>query len=52
MAYPKSRFGVSDYELVIGVTLNRFVGGAAKALFNPGFPPVVKFYLRQYPKYF
>jgi hypothetical protein len=44
IAYPKTRFGVSDYELVAGATLNRFVDGAAKALLDSGFPPVVKFH--------
>jgi hypothetical protein len=51
IAYPKTRFGVSDYELITAVTLNRFIDGAAKALLESGFPPVVKFHLKQDLKY-
>ncbi|CZR55073.1 related to nonribosomal peptide synthetase MxcG (component of the myxochelin iron transport regul [Phialocephala subalpina] len=40
LAYPKSKYGVDDYELVNGEALNRFVDGAAKALIEKGFKPV------------
>jgi hypothetical protein len=39
LAYP--RVGVSDYELITGIMLNDFVDGAAKALIERGFKPVV-----------
>jgi hypothetical protein len=52
LAYPKTRLRVSDYELVTGATLNRFVDGAAKALLESGFPPAVKFHLKQDLQYF
>ena len=42
LAYPKSRLGVNDYELVTGAKLNRFVDGAAKALLQRGFKSVVR----------
>lgn len=41
LAYPKSKLGVDDYELINGETLNRFVDGAAKALIKKGFKAVV-----------
>jgi hypothetical protein len=41
LAYPRSQLGVNDYELVTGAKLNRFVDGAAKALLQRGFKPVV-----------
>jgi hypothetical protein len=41
IAYPKSRFGVADYELFDGKTLNRFIDGGVKALMKAGFEVVV-----------
>ncbi len=41
LAYPKSKFGLDDYDLIDGKTLNRFVDGAAKALISKGFKPAV-----------
>jgi hypothetical protein len=38
--------------VVTGATLNRLVDGAAKALLEAGFPPVVKFHLKQDLEYF
>lgn len=40
IAYPKSRQGVTDYELLTGATLHRLVDGAAKCLLELGFKPV------------
>jgi hypothetical protein len=41
IAYPKTKLGVTDYELFTGEHLNRLVDGAAKALIKTGIPPVV-----------
>jgi hypothetical protein len=41
LAYPVSRKSVDDYEFFTGAQLNRLVDGAAKALINVGFEPVV-----------
>jgi hypothetical protein len=41
IAYPKTRLGVTDYELFTGEHLNRLVDGAAKALIKAGIPPMV-----------
>jgi hypothetical protein len=43
IAYPKSAFGVDDYEFIDGQTLNRFVDGAVKVLLKSGFDAVVSF---------
>jgi hypothetical protein len=40
-AFPRDRYGVDNYELIDGETLNRFVDGAAKTLIASGFAPVV-----------
>ena len=42
ITYPKTRLGVTDYELFTGRQLNRLVDGAAKALIKAGFDPVVR----------
>lgn len=42
IAYPKSRYGVSDYEYITGEDLNRFVDGGVKALLKVGMQPVVR----------
>ena len=41
IAFPKTRQGYTDYELITGATLSRFVDGVAKCLIEKGFPPVV-----------
>jgi hypothetical protein len=41
IAYPKSQYGVADYEAITGEQLNRFVDGGAKALMKAGLEPVV-----------
>jgi hypothetical protein len=41
IAYPKTKLGVTDYELFTGEHLNRLVDGATKALIKAGIPPVV-----------
>jgi hypothetical protein len=41
IAYPKSQFGVADYEFIDGKTLNRFVDGGVNALMKAGFEAVV-----------
>jgi len=43
IAYPKTKLGVTDYELFAGEHLNRLVDGAAKALIKTGIPPVVSY---------
>jgi hypothetical protein len=43
IAYPKSEFGVSDYEFVNGKTLNRFVDDGVNALMKAGLEAVVSF---------
>ncbi|RDW69422.1 hypothetical protein BP6252_08442 [Coleophoma cylindrospora] len=40
LAYPKSRLGVADYELIPGKLLNRFVDGAVESLLRLGIEPV------------
>jgi hypothetical protein len=42
IAYPKSKLGITDYELFTGEHLNRLVDGAAKALIKAGVEPVVR----------
>jgi acyl-CoA synthetase (AMP-forming)/AMP-acid ligase II len=44
-AFPKSAFGVTDYELITGKKLNLLVDGAAKGLMHSGFTPVVSIQL-------
>jgi hypothetical protein len=41
IAYPKTRLGITDYELFSGRDLNRMVDGAAKSLIKAGLSPVV-----------
>lgn len=41
LAFTKTRLGVTDYELIDGCTLNRFVDGAAEVLRSKGFQAVV-----------
>jgi hypothetical protein len=43
IAYPKSQFGVADYEFINGKTLDGYVDGAVKALISAGLSPVVSF---------
>ena len=43
LAYPKSRLGVTDYELITGKQLDRLVDGAAHALIQVGIVPVVSY---------
>jgi hypothetical protein len=43
-AFPKSRLGVTDYELITGKKLNQVVDGAAKALIQIGFSPIVSIF--------
>ncbi|KAF3916714.1 hypothetical protein ABW20_dc0106499 [Dactylellina cionopaga] len=40
LAFPKTRQGIADYELITSACLNRFVDGAAKCLIRKGFPAV------------
>jgi hypothetical protein len=42
VAYPKTRFGVDNYELFTGKDLNRLIDGAAKHLLQAGLIPVVR----------
>ena len=42
IAYPKTRLGITDYELFTGRHLDRLVDGAAKALMKAGVEPVVR----------
>lgn len=42
VAFPKTRQGITDYELITGASLNRFVDGAAKCLIRKGFLAVVR----------
>lgn len=46
VAYPKTKLGITDYELFTGRDLNRFVDGAAKSLIAAGIEPVVSFSTR------
>ncbi|KAH8668812.1 putative NRPS-like enzyme [Xylariales sp. PMI_506] len=39
LAFPRERYGTTDYELISGSLLNSFVDGAAKALMEKGFSP-------------
>jgi hypothetical protein len=41
IAYPKSRFGITDFEVFSGRVLDRLVDGAAKALLSLGIRPLV-----------
>jgi hypothetical protein len=41
IAYPRSQYGVADYEAISGKQLNRFVDGGVKALIKAGLEPVV-----------
>jgi hypothetical protein len=50
IAYPKSQYGVADYETVSGQQLNRFVDGGAKALIKAGLKPVVGMHSTYYIK--
>jgi hypothetical protein len=43
LAYPKSKHGITDYELFNGRQLNQLVDGAAKALIVAGIPSLVSF---------
>lgn len=43
IAYPKSKFGITDYELFTGKDLDRLVDGAAKALIKSGLIPFVRY---------
>jgi hypothetical protein len=43
IAYPKSQFGVTDYEFIDGKTLDRYVDGGVKALMDMGLSAVVSF---------
>jgi hypothetical protein len=43
LAYPKSKHGITDYELFDGRQLDRLVDGAAKALIDAGIRPLVSF---------
>lgn len=43
IAYPKTRLGITDYELIDGKLLNRLVDRAAKAFIKAGVQPVVWF---------
>jgi len=40
-AYPKSQFGVADFEFINGRQLNRFVDGAVKSLRSAGLHDMV-----------
>ncbi|RFU34869.1 hypothetical protein B7463_g1454, partial [Scytalidium lignicola] len=40
LAYPKSKLGITDYELVNGKQFNRFIDCAAKSLIKAGVAPV------------
>jgi len=51
-AYPKSRLGVTDYELITGKKLNQLVDGAVKALIQSGFSPTVCISRSAHPCYF
>lgn len=41
LAYPKSKQGLTDYELFSGKDINRLIDGAVKRLIEEGFAPVV-----------
>jgi hypothetical protein len=41
IAYPKSQFGVVDYEFINGKTLNRFVDAGVNTLMKSGLAAVV-----------
>ncbi|KAE9379666.1 putative NRPS-like enzyme [Stipitochalara longipes BDJ] len=41
-AFPKSRLGVTDYELITGKKLHQLVDGAAKALLHSGLIPMTE----------
>jgi hypothetical protein len=43
IAYPKSRLGITDYELISGKLLNTLIDGAVKAYIRAGVQPVVWF---------
>ena len=45
LAYPKSRLGVTDFELISGKQLDSLVDGAAHALIKIGIAPVVSYIL-------
>ena len=42
IGYPRSKLGVTDYELLTGKQLDRLVDGAAKALLRAGVRPLVR----------
>jgi hypothetical protein len=42
IGYPKSKLGITDYELFNGKELNRLVDGASKALLKLGVKPLVR----------
>lgn len=41
LAYPKTKLGITDYELINGKQFNRFIDCAAKSLIKAGVQPVV-----------
>lgn len=42
-AYPKSKLGITDFELVTGKQLDRLINGAAHAFIRGGIAPVVSY---------
>jgi hypothetical protein len=43
LAYPRSKLGITDFELVSGKLLDRWVDGAAHALIQAGLAAVVSY---------
>jgi hypothetical protein len=41
IAYPRSKLGITDYEVFSGRVLDRLVDGAVKALIKSGIHPLV-----------